>query len=151
VPNEFFWKYTDWLVRAAEYYGLDLVLRLDHPPEWAISPDGVAVDAAAYAGLAGRMAARYQGRVTAHVVWNEPNLAAEWAGQPPIRPVTSNCCAPLRPPSGPPTRKPSWSVLAWHPPTTLVPLLWTIGSTCRRYRQPSSPPRPRPGCLDAQR
>ena len=32
APGEFFWEYTDWLVRAAEYYGLELVLRLDHPP-----------------------------------------------------------------------------------------------------------------------
>lgn len=84
APNEFFWEYTDWLVRAAEYYGLDLVLRLDHPPDWAISPEeAIPVDAASYAAFAGRVAARYQGRVMAYVVWNEPNLAAEWAKQPP--------------------------------------------------------------------
>jgi hypothetical protein len=84
APGEYFWEYTDWLVRAAEYYRLDLVLRLDHPPEWAILPDGaVPVDVAAYAAFAGRVAARYQGRVTAYVVWNEPNLAAEWGGRPP--------------------------------------------------------------------
>jgi hypothetical protein len=84
APGEYFWEYTDWLVRATEYYGLDLVLRLDHPPEWAISPDGVVpVDAAAYAAFAGRVAARYRGRVTAYVVWNEPNLATEWEGQSP--------------------------------------------------------------------
>ena len=84
APGQFFWEYTDWLVRAAGYYDLDLVLRLDHPPEWAVSPDkDVPVDMAAYVAFAGRMAARYQGRVTAYVVWNEPNLAIEWAGQPP--------------------------------------------------------------------
>lgn len=84
VPGEFFWEYTDWLVRATEYYGLDLVLRLDRPPAWAILADEpVPVDVAAYAALAGRIAARYRGRVTAYVVWNEPNLAAEWAGQRP--------------------------------------------------------------------
>ncbi len=84
APGEFFWEYTDWLVRAAEYYGLDLVLRLDHPPEWAVLADNaVPVDVAAYAAFVGRVAARYQGRVTAYAVWNEPNLAAEWAGRPP--------------------------------------------------------------------
>lgn len=84
APGEFFWEYTDWLVRAAEYYGLDLVLRLDRPPEWAVLPDdAVPVDAAAYVAFVGRVAARYQGRVTAYVVWNEPNLAAEWAERPP--------------------------------------------------------------------
>ncbi len=82
--GEFFWEYTDWLVRATEYYGLDLVLRLDHPPDWATLPDkAVPVDMAAFAAFAGRVTARYRGRVTAYVVWNEPNLAAEWAGQLP--------------------------------------------------------------------
>jgi hypothetical protein len=84
APDECFWEYTDWLVRAAEYYGLDLVLRLDHPPEWAILPDGVVpVDVAAYAAFAGRVAARYRGRITAYIVWNEPNLATEWEGRLP--------------------------------------------------------------------
>ncbi|MGD9318269.1 MAG: hypothetical protein PVG56_15640 [Anaerolineae bacterium] len=78
VPGEYFWEYPDWLVRAAEYYGLDLILRLDHPAEWALP-----VDVAAYAAFVQQVAARYQGRVTAYVIWNEPNLAAEWAGQPP--------------------------------------------------------------------
>jgi len=84
APNEFFWEYTDWLVRTAEYYGLDLVLRLDHPPDWAVSSEeAMPIDVASYAAFAGRVAARYQGRVMAYVVWNEPNLAAEWAEQPP--------------------------------------------------------------------
>ncbi|MEJ2210801.1 MAG: hypothetical protein P8129_17420 [Anaerolineae bacterium] len=84
APGDLFWEYTDWLVRAADYYHLDLALRLDHPPAWALAPDdGVPVDVAAYAAWAGQVAARYRGRVTAYVVWNEPNLAAEWAGQAP--------------------------------------------------------------------
>jgi hypothetical protein len=84
APGEWFWEYTDWLVRATEYYGLDLVLRLDHPSERAIAPDGVApVDVAAYAAFAGRVAARYRGRITAYIVWNEPNLATEWEGRLP--------------------------------------------------------------------
>jgi hypothetical protein len=78
APGEYFWEYPDWLVRAAEYYGLDLILRLDHPAEWATP-----VDATAYADFVRQVAARYQGRVTAYVIWNEPNLATEWAGQPP--------------------------------------------------------------------
>ena len=84
APGEFFWEYTDWLVRATEHYGLDLVLRLDHPPAWAISTDqAIPVDAEAYARFVGRVAARYGGRILAYIVWNEPNLAVEWAGQPP--------------------------------------------------------------------
>ena len=84
APGEFFWEYADWLVRAAEHYGLELVLRLDHPPAWASFPDrAVPVETAAYAQFAGKVAARYRGRVLAYIVWNEPNLAGEWEGQPP--------------------------------------------------------------------
>jgi hypothetical protein len=84
VPGDCFWEYTDWLVRAAEYYGLELVLRLDHPPGWAVTTDSaVPVDVAAYTAFVGRVAERYRGRVSAYVVWNEPNLALEWEGQPP--------------------------------------------------------------------
>ncbi|MFN2242844.1 MAG: hypothetical protein ACK2U2_11190 [Anaerolineae bacterium] len=84
VPGDYFWEYTDWLVRAAEYYGLELVLRLDHPPAWAFTTDStVPVDVAAYATFVGRVAERYRGRVSAYVVWNEPNLALEWEGQAP--------------------------------------------------------------------
>jgi len=78
VQGEYFWEYPDWLVRAAEYYGLDLVLRLDHPPGWAAPSD-----VSAYAAFVERVAARYRGRVAAYVIWNEPNLSAEWGGQPP--------------------------------------------------------------------
>jgi hypothetical protein len=84
APGEYFWEYHDWLVRAAEYYGLELVLRLDHPPEWALSTaDALPVDLSAYTRFVGRVAERYRGRVVAYVVWNEPNLAVEWAGRKP--------------------------------------------------------------------
>jgi hypothetical protein len=85
TPGEYFWEYPDWLVRAGGYYGLNLALRLDHPPEWALSAnsDGPPVDAVTYARFAGQVATRYRGRVAAYIIWNEPNLAAEWAGRPP--------------------------------------------------------------------
>ena len=84
APGEYFWEYADWLVRAAEHYGLDLVLRLDRPPAWAITPETAPpIDTAAYARFVSRVAARYRGRVLAYIVWNEPNLAIEWAGQAP--------------------------------------------------------------------
>jgi hypothetical protein len=76
--GQYFWEYPDWLVRAAEYYGLDLVLRLDHPPGWATP-----LDASAYAAFVEQVAARYRSRVAAYVIWNEPNLAAEWGDEPP--------------------------------------------------------------------
>jgi hypothetical protein len=85
TPGEYLWEYPDWLVRASEYYGLSLALRLDHPPEWALSanPDGPPVEPDTYTHFAGWVATRYRGRVAAYIVWNEPNLTAEWAGRPP--------------------------------------------------------------------
>ena len=84
APGEYFWEYADWLVRATEYYGLDLVLRLDHAPTWATPSDtAIPVDTAAYGRFVGRVADRYRGRVLAYIVWNEPNLALEWEGKPP--------------------------------------------------------------------
>ena len=84
TPGELFWEYADWLVRAAGYYSLDLVLRLDHPPDWALSTEGGSpVDVAAYSAFVSRVAARYRGRVLAYIIWNEPNLALEWDEQPP--------------------------------------------------------------------
>ena len=78
VPGEYFWEYSDWLVRAASYYGLDLVLRLDQVPEWTDLENPLH-----YVDFVGRVASRYRGRVVGYVVWNEPNLALEWAGRPP--------------------------------------------------------------------
>jgi hypothetical protein len=133
LPGEYFWEYTDWLVRAADYYGLDLVLRLDHPPEWTVSPDkAVPVDVATYAAFAGRVAARYREPVTAYVVWNEPNLAAEWAGQPPDPSgyVELLCAAQAAVRAADPQALVVSA--AWHPPTMRMPRPWTIGATCRR-------------------
>ena len=84
VPGEYYWEYADWLVRACEHYGLNLVLRLDHPPEWAVrTGHSPPVQLEAYAAYVQRVSARYRGRVQAYIIWNEPNLAAEWNGQQP--------------------------------------------------------------------
>jgi hypothetical protein len=85
LPGEYFWEYPDSVVRACEHYGLNLVARLDQPPEWALSSveEDVPIDVGAYAAFVARVATRYEGRVEGYIVWNEPNLAQEWGGQPP--------------------------------------------------------------------
>ncbi|HIQ05311.1 MAG TPA: hypothetical protein EYH31_06395 [Anaerolineae bacterium] len=86
LPGEYFWEYPDSLVRAADYYGLRLVIRLDHPPQWALDKapaNGPPVLPADYARFAGTVARRYRGQVRAYIVWNEPNLAREWGGRQP--------------------------------------------------------------------
>jgi hypothetical protein len=84
APGELYWEYPDWLVRACQHYGLALVLRLDHPPAWALRPgESPPVDLGSYAAFVEQVASRYRGRVRAYIIWNEPNLAHEWAGLPP--------------------------------------------------------------------
>ncbi len=87
TQDQFHWETTDRLVAAAEYYGLDLVVRLDQHPAWA-SPVDQALNAPPdklrdYRDYVQRVVARYRGRVRAYIIWNEPNLAIEWGGQPP--------------------------------------------------------------------
>ena len=85
-PGEYNWEYPDFVVRACDYYGLQLVMRLDHPPEWAIEANAdpaLPADLDAFAAFAGRVAARYRGSVLGYVIWNEPNLSREWNGQAP--------------------------------------------------------------------
>jgi hypothetical protein len=77
--EEWHWEYPDFVVRAAEHYGLDLIVRLDGLPAWAA--EEVAADD--YATFAGTVARRYQGQIRGYIVWNEPNLAKEWGGLPP--------------------------------------------------------------------
>ncbi|NPV06860.1 MAG: hypothetical protein HPY83_02715 [Anaerolineae bacterium] len=84
APGEHYWEYPDFLVQACEHYGLSLVLRLDHPPDWALRPgESPPLDVAAYGAFVERVARRYRGRVRAYIIWNEPNLALEWNGQTP--------------------------------------------------------------------
>ena len=85
--GEFHWEYTDWLIRAAEYYHLRVVARLDQAPRWATNASG-ARDAPPqhlndYGDFVAQVAARYRGRIAAYIIWNEPNLAREWGNQPP--------------------------------------------------------------------
>jgi hypothetical protein len=85
LPGEYFWEYPDTVVRACDHYGLSLVVRLDQPPDWALASGGdtLPIDVEAYAGFVARVAQRYQGRVEAYIIWNEPNLAEEWGGRAP--------------------------------------------------------------------
>ncbi len=85
--DQFHWEITDQIVAGAEYYGLDLVVRLDHHPAWAsdvnLSLNAPPDDLNDYYKFVERVAARYKGRVNAYIIWNEPNLTIEWGGQPP--------------------------------------------------------------------
>lgn len=85
--GQFHWEVTDQIVTGAEYYGLGLVIRLDQHPAWAsdvnLSLNGPPDKLDDYGDYVQRVGERYRGRVRAYIIWNEPNLALEWGGQPP--------------------------------------------------------------------
>lgn len=85
--GEWHWQQPDFAVRAAAHYGLGMIVRLDHPPDWAVTSTeeaGVSpIDLDAYAGFVAAVARRYRGQLAATIVWNEPNLSREWAGRAP--------------------------------------------------------------------
>ncbi|MCS7002581.1 MAG: beta-galactosidase, partial [Dehalococcoidia bacterium] len=70
--GEFYWEYPDAILRAAAYYNLAVVLRLDHQPEWARPgrTNGPPTDLADYAAFVSRVAERYRGRVLGYIIWN---------------------------------------------------------------------------------
>jgi photosystem II stability/assembly factor-like uncharacterized protein len=89
TPSEWPWEYPDFLVQAADFYDLDLILRLDHPPEWALRRENIPTDShttpfdvGAYLRFVEAVTRRYQGRIQGYIIWNEPNLAREWGAPP---------------------------------------------------------------------
>jgi polysaccharide biosynthesis protein PslG len=90
------WDFTqsDRIVANAEEWKLRIVARLGLVPEWAaaegtlinsdtIVHDSPPADLAVWANYCGTVAERYQGRIAAYQIWNEPNLAREWGGLEP--------------------------------------------------------------------
>ncbi|HJW84315.1 MAG TPA: hypothetical protein VJ754_08415 [Anaerolineae bacterium] len=79
------WAKYDGIVDLAQRYGVQLVARIDAPPEWARGAPG---DFAPPANLddlgdfAAAVAERYRGRLRFYQVWNEPNNYPEWGEQP---------------------------------------------------------------------
>lgn len=79
TPGLYAWEASDYMVRVAQEAGLHLVVRLDMPPAWARREGAIPFDLAAYADFVTAVAQRYRGTIAGYVIWNEPNLAAEWS------------------------------------------------------------------------
>jgi polysaccharide biosynthesis protein PslG len=84
------WSRADDTVFLAGHFGLKLLIRLDRDPWWDRAyPDGQGIASGPpkhlqnFTHFCGTIAARYNGKVAAYQIWNEPNLAREWGGQPP--------------------------------------------------------------------
>lgn len=85
-PGRYNWAGLDLALQAMEYYRLNPIFRVDHPPAWASLtpyPNSPPKEPALYADFLRKLSARYKGRVKAYIIWNEPNLAQEWGNLPP--------------------------------------------------------------------
>ena len=81
--GQYDWTNLDRIVGQAEQHGLKLIVRVSQDPDrpfWAGNPPE---NAGHFADFLAAMASRYQGRIQAYQVWNEPNLAREWGGRRP--------------------------------------------------------------------
>ena len=72
------WTAADRFMEAAAASSLTVVPLLDGDPQTNFAPP----NPTAFAAWAGAFAARYGDRVDAYIVWDEPNLAGHWGGQP---------------------------------------------------------------------
>ncbi|MGI5916720.1 MAG: cellulase family glycosylhydrolase [Anaerolineae bacterium] len=82
----FDWSRTDHIVEMANAENIDLLIRVDHQPEWAgggYPLNGPPDDLQDLADFFYALASRYRGRIRAYEVWNEPNLSREWGGRVP--------------------------------------------------------------------
>jgi O-antigen ligase len=99
--NRSTWDHYDRIVALCQEYGLELIVRLDRPPDWA-RPQALASEAihqaqaedpdrditgppdnlADYGDYVYAVVSRYRGQVHYVQLWNEPNLANEWNWAP---------------------------------------------------------------------
>jgi len=85
-PGIYDWSYSDRLMDQVDAHKLKIIARVGVQPAWAggnypdISPPE---DYQNFMNFLGVLVSRYQGRVDAYQIWNEPNLSREWGGRPP--------------------------------------------------------------------
>ncbi len=80
------WDKYDRIVDAASAAGLEIIARLERPPDWARAP-GSAETAPPerledYGDFVAAFVERYRGRVHYVQIWNEPNRFEDWGYQP---------------------------------------------------------------------
>jgi hypothetical protein len=76
------WEKFDRIVNLAQEYGLQVIARVDRPPEWArapgSNPQAPPIDPHTYAEFIKTFVEHYKGRIHYIQIWNEPNLDTEW-------------------------------------------------------------------------
>ena len=88
LAGEWHWQQADEVMDAVQCQGVEIVARLDGPPDWAVVPASndpaqPPVNLDAWGNFCGAVADRFKGQISAYQVWNEPNLRREWGDRPP--------------------------------------------------------------------
>ncbi|MBU0490525.1 MAG: endo-1,4-beta-xylanase [Chloroflexi bacterium] len=83
--SQFSWEKYDRLVAYYETYGLQVIARLDRPPDWSRKDNSYKQrppdDYADYGEFVYAFVSHYKGRIRHIQVWNEPNIWTEWGNQ----------------------------------------------------------------------
>lgn len=86
--NHSTWDKYDRIVALADEYDLEIIARLDHPPNWTRHDGSARGNFAppdnydAYGAFVNAVVSRYKGKIKFYQVWNEPNIYPEWGEQP---------------------------------------------------------------------
>lgn len=79
------WAKYDSIINLAEKYGVRVIARLDHTPDWAREDETdfhtPPTNVETYGRFVEEFVDRYRGRVQHIQIWNEPNLSREWGGE----------------------------------------------------------------------
>ncbi len=93
--DEYYWHDLDDAIWKAWWYNMKLIVRVDRAPAWARPGKGATAPPDNPAKLEEFLQAVAKGerfvngelsyvpKIAGYVIWNEPNLAAEWGGDPP--------------------------------------------------------------------
>jgi polysaccharide biosynthesis protein PslG len=78
------WEELDRLIAEAQKYGLKIMFSVARAPGFSrpepVEEDGPPSDFTIFRDFMHALSLRYQGRVAAYELWNEPNLQREWRG-----------------------------------------------------------------------
>jgi hypothetical protein len=80
------WEKYDRIVALTQEYGLEIMARLDAPPDWSRSDNSVSQRPpdrlSDWGDFVYTFVSRYKGKVRYYQLWNEPNIYPEWGNQP---------------------------------------------------------------------
>ena len=84
--GELSWEKYDHIVELCQRYGLQIIARLDRPPDWSRQdnsiPEAPPDDFEDYGDFVYHFVRHYRGRIRYIQIWNEPNIFPEWGNRP---------------------------------------------------------------------